>query len=119
MGAGINLDLGIGAVGLHRLLDLLDGLHRRVNIGLRATEIELGPGLPSGQMRTVGLVGGKTRSVDRRRGLDATLKMRRCVDRIASAHAIAEAADDIRACGGLAIGISEQGAWYLPSPREW
>src|ERR1700722_17973866 len=90
MGAGIDLDLGIGGIVLHGLPYFLDGLHRRVDIGFRAAEIELGLGLLSGQMRAVGLVGGKMRSIDRRRGLDAFRKMRRRVDRIAPAHAIAD-----------------------------
>src|SRR4051812_26623198 len=52
MGAGIDLDLGIGAIGLHGLLHLVDGFHRRVDVSLRAAEIEFGLGLCPGQMRT-------------------------------------------------------------------
>src|SRR6267154_6416526 len=40
MGAGIKLDLGIGAVRLHLLSHSLDDLHRRVDIGLGATEMK-------------------------------------------------------------------------------
>jgi hypothetical protein len=39
MGAGIDLDLGIGVVLLNALLYLLDDLWRRVDIGFRAAEI--------------------------------------------------------------------------------
>src|ERR1700730_7938334 len=42
MGVGIDLDLTIGAVLLYALLHLLDDLRRRVNVGLGASEIELG-----------------------------------------------------------------------------
>src|ERR1700754_2713339 len=38
MRAGIDLDLGPGAVRLHRLLHFLDGFHRRVDVGLGAAE---------------------------------------------------------------------------------
>src|ERR1700736_1970788 len=84
MRAGIYLDLGIGTVLLHRLFDFLDGFHRRVDVGFGTAEIELGFGLLPRQMRTVGLVGHKMGSVDRGRGLDASRKMRRRVDRISS-----------------------------------
>ena len=112
MGAGIDLDLGIGA--LHSLFHLFDDLRRRVDVGLGAAEIEFGLGLAGGQMRAVGLVGGQMRAVDRGGGLDAVRKMRRGVDRIAPAHAVADGADDVRARGSLAVGIGEQGAWCLP-----
>src|SRR5712671_1294189 len=85
MDAGINLDFGIGAVGLHLLSYFLDDLHWRVDIGLGATEIQFGPGLLSGEMRTVGPVGSQLYAVDRSRGLDALRKMRRCVDGVLSA----------------------------------
>src|SRR5260370_27424587 len=90
MDAGINLDFGIGAIGLHLLFYFLDDLHWRVDIGLGATEIQFGPGLLSGEMGTVGPVGGQLYAVDRGRGLDASGKMRRCVDGVLSAHAIAD-----------------------------
>src|SRR6202171_4798407 len=78
MGAGIDLDFGIGAVGLHLLFYFLDDLHRRVDIGLGAAEIEFGLGLLPREMRTVGPVGGPLYAVDRGRGLDPSGEMRRC-----------------------------------------
>src|ERR1019366_7849395 len=113
MGAGIDLDLGIGAVFFHSLLYLLDDLRRRVNVGFRTAEIELRLGLLPGQMRTVGLVSGQMRSVDRCRRLDAPGKMRRRVNSITPAHAVAEGADNVGACGGLAVGVGEQSARIL------
>src|SRR5260370_6229090 len=103
MGAGIDVDLGIGAVFFHSLLYFLDELRRRVNVGFGAAEIELGFCLLSGQMRTVGLVGGQMRSVDRGRGSDAIRKMRRRVDRISPAHAVAAASHDFPTPAVLAI----------------
>src|SRR6267142_5516022 len=91
MGAWINFDLGIGAVGLHLLSYLLDDLHWRVDVGLCATEIEFGLGLLSGEMWTVGPVGGQLHAVDRRRGLDASGEMGCGVDGVLPAHAIADA----------------------------
>src|ERR1700730_15410088 len=84
MGAGIDLDLGIGAIGLHLLFYFFDDLHWRVDIGLGATEIEFGPGLLPGEMRTVGPVGGELYAVGRGRGLDPSGEMRRCVDGVLS-----------------------------------
>jgi hypothetical protein len=55
VGSGIDLDLGVGAVVLHRLPYFLDGFHRGVDIGLGAAEIELGPGLSPGGMRAAAL----------------------------------------------------------------
>src|SRR5260370_40465128 len=86
MGPRINLDLGVGAVLLHALFYLLDDLRRRVDVGFRAAEIELGFCLLSGEMRTVGLVGGEMRSIDRCRGFYPLRKMRRRIDCIAPAH---------------------------------
>src|SRR5260370_17723840 len=71
MGAGIDFDLGIGAVDLHLLSYFLDDLHWRVDVGLCATEIEFRLGLLSGEMRTIGPVGGQFYAVDRGRVLDA------------------------------------------------
>ena len=93
-----------------RLFHFLDDLHRRVDIGFGAAEIELGPGLSRGEMRAVGLVGRQMRSVDRCRGFDAVRKMRRRVDGISAAHAVADGADPIRAGGRLSVGEAEQGA---------
>src|SRR6202158_1773670 len=75
MGAGIDLDLGIGAVDLHLLFYFLDDLHWRVDVSLGATEIELGLGLLSGEMRTVGPVGGQLYAIDRSCGLDSSGEM--------------------------------------------
>ena len=118
MGAGIDLDLGIGTVGLHLLFYFLDDLHWRVDVGLGATEIEFGLGLLRGQIRAVGLVGRQMRSVDRCSGPDALRKMRRRVDRIASAHAVADAADDVGAGSRLLVGIGEQGFGILHHQRD-
>jgi len=111
MGAWIDLDLGVGA--LHRCRDLVDDFLRRVDIGFGAAEIKLGLGLARGQMRAVGLVGGQMRAVDRCGGLDAIRKMRRRVDRIASAHAVADGADNPGIRGRLLVGIGEQGGGVL------
>src|SRR5258705_8609243 len=108
MRAGIDLDLGIGAVGLRLLFYFLDDLHRRVDVGLGATEIEFGLGLLSGKVRTVGPVGGQLYAVDRSGGLDAAREMRRRVDGVLSAHAITDRADDVRARGGLRVGVGKQ-----------
>ena len=59
-------------------------------------------------MRAVGLVGGKMGAVDRGGGLHPIGKMRRGVDRISAAHAVADRTDEVVARGGLAIGIGEQ-----------
>src|ERR1700687_2501017 len=113
MGAGIDLDLGIGAVGLHLLFYFLDDLHWRVDVGLSATEIEFGPGLLSGEMWTVGPVSGQLDAVDRSCCLDASGEMRCGVDGVLPAHAVAHGADDVLARGGLAIGVGEKGARIL------
>ncbi len=86
---------------------------RRVDIGFGAAEIELGFGLLSGQMRAVGLVGGQMRAVDRCGGLDAIRKMRRRVDGISPAHAVADGADNFCVRGRLLVGIGEQGVGVL------
>ena len=106
MGAWIDLDLGVGA--LHRCRDLVDDFLRRVDIGFGAAEIKLGLGLARGQMRAVGLVGGQMRAVDRGGGLDPVREMRRRVDGISPAHAVADRADDLRVRGRLLVGIGEQ-----------
>src|SRR5260370_34280101 len=113
MGAGIDFDLGIGAVGLHLLSYFLDDLHWRVDVGLCATEIEFGLGLLSGEMRTIGPVGGQLYAVDRGRGLDAFGEMGGGVDGVLPAHAIADGADDVLGRGALAIAIAEQGGRIL------
>src|SRR3982074_2075965 len=95
MGAGIDLDLGIGAVGLHLLFYFLDDLHWRVNIGLGATEIQFGLCLLSGEMGTVGPVGRQLYAVDRSCGFDASGKMRCGVDGVLPAHAVADGADNV------------------------
>src|SRR4051794_20673914 len=64
MGAGIDLDLGIGAIVFHSLFHLLDDIRRRVDIGLGAAEIKFSFGLSGGQMGTVGLVGGQMCTVN-------------------------------------------------------
>ncbi len=60
-------------------------------------------------MRTVGLVGCQMRAVDRGRGLHLIRKMRRRVDRVAAAHAIANGADDGGVRSLLCRGVSQQG----------
>src|SRR5260370_38700327 len=107
MGAGIELDLGMGAIGLHLLLDLLDDLHRRVYIGLGATEVNLGLGLLAGQMRAVGPVGGQLHAVYRSCGFDPFRKMRGGIDGVLPAHAVADGADDLGVGGRLVVGVSE------------
>src|SRR5665213_4045682 len=92
MGAGIDLDLATGAGVLDPLLDLVDDLLRRIDVGRGAAEIKFGLGLLPGDMRAVGLVGGQMRPIDRGRGLDALRKMRGGIDGIASAHAVADGA---------------------------
>ncbi len=52
--------------------------------------------------------GCETRAVDRGRGFHLTRKMRRRVDGIATAHAVADRADNVGARGGLGGGVSEQ-----------
>src|ERR1700692_1556932 len=94
MGAGIDLDLGLGGIVFHRLFYLLDDFDRRVNVGFRAAEIEFGLGLAPGKMRAVGLVGGQMGAVDRCGGLDAVREMRCGVDRVSSAHAVADGTDN-------------------------
>jgi hypothetical protein len=111
MRAGIDLDLGLGAA--HALLDLLDDLGGRVDVGLGAGEIELGPGLAGGEMRAVVFVGRQMRSVDRGGGLDAVGKVRGRVDGVTAAHAIADGTDDFRIGSRLALGIGEQGPGVL------
>src|ERR1700722_11956246 len=106
MGVGIDLDLGIGLVGLHGVLELVDDFLRRIHVGFRAAEIKLGLGLLSGEMRAVGLVGRQMGAVDRGRGLDAIGKMRGRVDGITPAHAVADGADDFRVRGRLLVGVS-------------
>ena len=107
MGAGIDLDLVVRS--LHAGRDLVDNLLRRIDVGLGAGEIEFSPGLRRGQMRAVGLVGREMRAVDRSRRLHAIRKMRRRVDRVAAAHAVADGADDFRVRRFLRLGIGEQG----------
>ena len=107
MGAGINLDLVPGA--LHAFAHLVDDLLRRIDVGLRAGEIELGLGLARGKMRAVRLVGRQLHPIDRGRRLHAIGKMRRRVHGVAAAHAIADGADDLGVRGLLRLGIGKQG----------
>ena len=116
MGAGIDLDLVVRS--LHACRDLVDDLLRRVDVGLGAGEIEFGLGLRRGQMRAVGLVGRQMRAVDRSRRLDAIGKMRRRVDRVAAAHAVADGADDLCVRRRLRLGDRRAAPWCLPSPGE-
>src|SRR3981081_3816713 len=94
MGAGTGLYLGIGGIGFHLLFYFLDDLHRRIDVGLGATEIELGLGLLSGEMWTVGPGGGQLHSIDRSCGLDAPRKMRCGIDGGLPAHSVADGADE-------------------------
>src|SRR5262245_5237058 len=93
MGAGIDLDLVVRS--LHAGCDLVDDFLRRVAVGLGTGKIKFSLGLARSQMRAVGLVRGKLNAVDRSGCLDAIRKMRRRVDRITAAHAVADSADDL------------------------
>src|ERR1700724_2211693 len=107
MSAGIDLDLVVRA--FHPSFHLVDDFLWGVNVGLGATEIKLGLGLAGGEMRAVGLLGCEMRAVDRCGGLDAIRKMRRRVDGIAPAHAIADGADDACVPSLLAFRIGQHG----------
>ncbi len=69
-------------------------------------------------MRAVGLVGRELHAVDRCRRLDAIGEVRRCVDCIAAAHAVADGADDPSVRGLLGFGISEQGLGVFHDQRN-